>query len=288
MSKQKRPNPVLGILKSNGGKVVLGVITLLLLFSAFSVVKTVPAGHVGVITHFGKVQNEILGEGIHSVLPFRTRIVKLNVRIQKIEADATASSKDLQTVTSKVALNFFLSKEKANVIYQDLGMDYQHTIIQPTIQESIKSATARYNAEQLITSRPKVKEDVYNYIKKRLAKSNIIVTDFSIVDFKFSPKFNEAIEKKQIAEQRALTAKNDLSRIKTEAEQAREKAKGEAEAQLELAKAQAKAQELLRQSVNGEIIQLKAIEKWNGILPVSMGEKGSGGFFDITTVGKKR
>ncbi|OJJ23363.1 membrane protease subunit, stomatin/prohibitin [marine bacterium AO1-C] len=288
MSKSNRANPILEVLKSNGGKVVIGVLTLLLLFSAFSVVKTVPAGHVGVITHFGNVQEEILGEGIHSVLPFRTRIVKLNVRIQKIEAVATASSKDLQTVTSKVALNFYLSKKKANVIYQNLGMDYQHTIIQPTIQESIKSATARYNAEQLITSRPKVKDDVYNYIKKRLAKNNIIVTDFSIVDFKFSPKFNEAIEKKQIAEQRALTAKNDLSRIKTEAEQAREKAKGEAEAQLELAKAQAKAQELLRQSVNGEIIQLKAIEKWNGILPVSMGEKGGGGFFDITTVGKKR
>ena len=288
MSKQKKTNPVIEILKSNGGKVFLGVMTLLILFSAFSVVKTVPAGHVGVITHFGNVQSEILGEGIHSVMPFRTKVVQLNVRVQKIEADATASSKDLQTVTSKVALNFYLSKEKANVIYQKLGMDYQRTIIQPTIQESIKSATARYNAEQLITSRPKVKEDVYNYIKKRLAKNNIIVTDFSIVDFKFSPKFNEAIEKKQIAEQRALTAKNDLSRIKTEAEQAREKAKGEAEAQLELAKAQAKAQELLRQSVNGEIIQLKAIEKWNGILPVSMGEKGSGGFFDITTVGKKR
>lgn len=288
MSKTDKKNLLVTALKSNGGKVAIGITSLFVLFSVFSVVETVPSGYVGVITHFGAVQKGILGEGIHTVMPFRTKIVKLNVRIQKIEADATASSKDLQTVTSKVALNFYLSKEKANIIYQDLGMDYQHTIIQPTIQESIKSATALYNAEQLITLRPKVKEDVFNYIKKRLAKNNIIVTDFSIVDFKFSPNFNDAIEKKQIAEQRALTAKNDLNRIKTEAEQAKAKAKGEADAQLELAKAQAKSQELLRESVNGQIIQLKAIEKWNGVLPVSMGEKGSGGFFDITTVGKKR
>ena len=275
-------------LKSNGLKVGLGVLVLFIIFSLFSVVKTVPTGYVGVVTHFGAVQKQVLGEGIHTVMPFRTKVVNLNVRIQKIEANATASSKDLQTVTSKVALNFYLSKKKANVIYQNLGMDYQHSIIQPTIQESIKSATARYNAEQLITSRPKVKQDVYTYIKKRLAKSNIIVTDFSIVDFKFSPNFNDAIEKKQIAEQRALTAKNDLNRIKTEAEQAKAKAKGEADAQLELAKAQAKAQELLRESVNGQIIQLKAIEKWNGVMPVSMGDKGGGGFFDITAVGKRK
>lgn len=288
MSRSDNQNSVITALKGNGGKVALGVIALFIIFSLFSVVKTVPSGYVGVVTHFGAVQNSILGEGIHTVMPFRTKVVNLNVRIQKIEADATASSKDLQTVTSKVALNFYLSKEKANVIYQELGMDYQHTIIQPTVQESIKSATANYNAEQLITMRPKVKKDVYNYIKKRLAKSNIIVTDFSIVDFKFSPNFNDAIEKKQIAEQRALTAKNDLSRIKTEAEQAQAKAKGEANAKLELAKAQAKAQELLRESINNQLLQLKAIERWNGVMPVSMGGQGSGGFFDITAIGKKR
>ncbi|EAY25163.1 prohibitin family protein [Microscilla marina] len=288
MSKSGKTNAAASALRSNGLKVAVGVLVLFLIFSLFSVVKTVPSGYVGVVTHFGAVQKHILGEGIHTVMPFRTKVVKLNVRIQKMEANATASSKDLQTVTSKVALNFYLSKEKANVIYQDLGMDYQHTIIQPTVQESIKSATARYNAEQLITSRPKVKQDVFTYIKKRLAKSNIIVTDFSIVDFKFSPNFNDAIEKKQIAEQRALTAKNDLNRIKTEAEQAKAKAKGEADAQIEIAKAQARSQELLRESVSDQLIQLKAIEKWNGVMPVSMGEKGSGGFFDITAVGKRR
>ncbi|MEM9981484.1 MAG: prohibitin family protein, partial [Bacteroidota bacterium] len=238
--------------------VVIGsiVIFLAIIFSIKTFV-VVDSGKIGVVTHFGAVQKELLPEGIHAINPFKAEVIQLDVRIQKMEADATASSRDLQPVTSRVALNFYLSKEKANIIFQDLGPDYQKTIIQPIIQESIKSATARYTAEELITKRPQVKEDVYAYIKKRLSRNNIIVTDFSIVDFNFSEEFNSAIELKQIAEQKALTAKNDLARIRTEAEQERVRAQ-----------AQADAQNLLQQSINEELLRLKAIEKWDGKLPV--------------------
>ena len=176
-------------------------------------------GTVGVITHFGAVQDEILPEGLHFITPVKTKVIPIDVRIQLVEDQASASSKDLQIVTSRVALNFYLSKTKANIIFQELGLKYEKTIIAPTIQESVKSTIAKFDAEEVITLRPKVKQMIFEDIKTRLEKNNIIVTEFSIVDFSFSSEFNKAIEEKQIAEQSALRAKNDLERIKTEAEQ---------------------------------------------------------------------
>lgn len=268
-------------------KVAVSCVIILLGFLIMNPVTIVNSGYVGVVTHFGAVQEEILPEGMHLIVPVRTKIVPINVRVQKMEAGAAASSKDLQNVTSKVALNYFLSKERANQIYQELGIDYQQTIIEPTIQESIKSTTAMFTAEELITKRQDVKNTVFDMIKERLAVNNIIVTDFSIIDFNFSPEFNRAIEAKQIAEQRALTAKNDLARIETEAMQAIAKAKGEADAKLAMAKAEAEAQELLSKSITGEVLELRMIEKWNGVMPVSVGE-GNGAYFDVVGMMKKK
>lgn len=237
-------------------------------------------GTVGVITHFGAVQDEILPEGLHFITPVKTKVIPIDVRIQLVEDQASASSKDLQIVTSRVALNFYLSKTKANIIFQELGLKYEKTIIAPTIQESVKSTIAKFDAEEVITLRPKVKQMIFEDIKTRLEKSNIIVTEFSIVDFSFSSEFNKAIEEKQIAEQSTLRAINDLERIKTEAEQVKVKAEGDAMAKIEIAKAEAKSQELLRNTISEQIIQLRAVEKWNGVLPLFVGE-GNGIFLDV-------
>lgn len=252
-----------------------GIIAFFVLLLAFMSITVVSPGTVGVVVRLGAVQSTYLPEGTHFIAPFITSVVQMNTRIQKLEALATASSKDLQNVSCKIALNFQAESVKTPVIYKNLGLDYDNSIIQPTIQESIKSTTARYTAEELITKRPQVKDDVYSYIKKRLAINNIIVTDFSIVDFSFSQEFNRAIESKEVAKQKALTARNDLERIKTEAEQARERAAGEAD-----------AQKLLQQSLDDRLLQLKAIEKWNGVMPVVQGN-GSSAFVDVATLMKK-
>ena len=270
----------------SGKLIVSGVLGIILLMLVSSTVVTVDSGFVGVVTHFGAVQEEILPEGMHFVMPIQTKVEPINVRVQKIEADAKASSKDLQNVTSKVALNYYLDKTQANKIYQELGVNYKTTIIGPTIQESIKSVTAKYTAEELITKRPLVKSDVFKDIKKRLGENNIIVSDFSIVDFNFSQEFNRAIEAKQIAEQRALTAKNDLARIKTEAEQVKAKAIGEADAELARAKAQAEAQKMLSKTLTKDILELKTIEKWDGKTPIAIGD-GASSFLDIAAMKKK-
>jgi regulator of protease activity HflC (stomatin/prohibitin superfamily) len=251
---------------------IAGVFLLVVLFSSYTIVQS---GTVGVVTYFGAVQKIMLPEGIHFTVPFRTNVIPMDARIQKVEADATASSKDLQTVTCKVALNFTLDKNKAYLIYQNLGPGYDRTIIQPTIQESIKQATARYTAEELITKRAMVKDDVYAYIHKRLGANNIIVNDFSIVDFSFSAEFNKAIEAKEVAKQKAITAKNDLERTKAEAEQAIAEARGKAE-----------AQKLVQETLSDKILQMRAIEKWNGVMPIVQGSSG-GAFIDVASIMKK-
>jgi regulator of protease activity HflC (stomatin/prohibitin superfamily) len=283
IQKSSKLNKAINFVKGRNfkkGNIILGSIIVILFYIITDSYHLIQAGTVGVITHFGAVQTEILPEGLHFITPVKTKVVPMDVRIQLVEDEATASSKDLQMVTSRVALNFYLSKQKANIIFQELGLQYETTIIAPTIQESVKSTIAKFNAEEVITLRPKVKKMIFEDIRTRLEKNNIIVTDFSIVDFSFSPEFNKAIEEKQIAEQSALRAKNDLVRIQTEAKQVEAKAGGEAKAQIEIAKAEAQAQELLRKTISEQIIRLRAIEKWDGKLPLYVGN-GEGIFLDI-------
>lgn len=234
----------------------------------------VEPGTVGVVTKFGSVQEEVLQPGLHFKVPIMTKVIPIDTRVQKKEDDATASSKDLQIVRSKVALNYHIDPIKGAIIYSELGPQYPETIVSPAIQESIKSTTSKYTAEQLITQRAEVKEAVTTDLTSRLKRKNIMVTDFSIIDFNFSDEFNNAIEAKQVAEQEAFRAKNDLERIKIEADQEQTKAEGEAQAQLAKARAEAESQQMLRETLTPEVLQLRMIERWDGVLPVYSGGEG--------------
>lgn len=234
---------------------------------------TVEAGHVGVPIHLGAVGDHVLEEGFHFKNPLTTSVAHLDARVQKLSVSATATSSDLQTVTSTIALNYRIDSTKALRLYQDIGVEYRKTIISPLLQEAIKTVTAQYTAEELITSRPEVKAKIFEIIKKNLFQSHIIVTDLSVENFKFSDAYDDAIERKQVAEQLAKQAKNDLTRIQVEAEQKKAQAEGEAAALLARATAEAKALELQRSVLTPELLQLRWIEKWDGKMPsVQSGE----------------
>lgn len=243
--------------------IIWGVAIFVILITMFGSFSLVGAGQRGVLLTVGKVEDKILTEGFNFKLPFIQSVKKLDVKTQKEEVDASAASKDLQTVTAKIALNYHLKPESVNKLWQTVGKDYNERIIAPSIQEALKSATAKYTAEELITKRPNVKEDIKNILTERLQEENIIVDEFSIIDFNFSKSFNDAIEAKVTAEQNALAAKNKLEQIKYEAEQRIVTAKGEAEA----IKIQAEA---IQTQGGAAYVQLKALEKWNGILPTYM------------------
>ena len=223
----------------------------------------VGAGERGVVLNFGAVEGNVLGEGLHFRTPVMQEVVPMDVKVQKSLTNAAASSSDLQEVSSEVALNYHIVQDKANIVYQSIGIHFKERIIDPAVQEVVKAVTAKYSAEELITKRPAVSEAMRANLAERLMVHNMAVDAFSIVGFSFSKIFMEAIESKQTAEQLALKAKRDLDRIKIEAEQT-----------ITAARAEAESLRLQRANISPDLIELRkieanlrAIDKWNGILP---------------------
>ena len=212
---------------------------------------------------FGAVTGKVFDEGLYVRIPFIERVQKMDVRIQKDEVPASAASKDLQIVTSKIALNYHLDPDSVDKIWQEVGRDYNTRIIAPSIQEAVKAESAKFTAEELITKREEVKEKIKANLAVRLLERSIIVDEFNIIDFEFSAAFNTAIEAKVTAEQLKLKADRDLERIKIEADQKIAEARGKAEA----IKIEAQA---LRQ--NPQVVELRWIEKWDGKVPLYWGE----------------
>ena len=249
------------IKKAPIGLIVLGVLFFLMVFTRPWAM--VGAGERGVVLNFGAVQDEVLGEGTQFRNPVMQLIVIMDVKIQKVETDTIAASADLQDVTSTVALNYHIDPDNANIVCQQLGFRFRDRMIDPAILEVVKAVTAEFTAEQLITKRPLVSAQMEEALSIRLKKHNILVDAFSIVAFSFSATFTEAIESKQTAEQLALKASRDLDRIKIEAKQKVTAARAEAES-LRLQKANISSQLIELRKVEAN---MKAIEKWNGILP---------------------
>jgi regulator of protease activity HflC (stomatin/prohibitin superfamily) len=234
----------------------------------------ISAGERGVVKNWGAVQETVLGEGLHFITPIMQTVDIMNVQTEKREAEAVAYSKDLQTVTTKVALNYHANSETVNKLYQKIGKDYVSRIIDPAIQESIKGSTASFTAQELVEQRERVKEDIKTQLLTRLGGNYITVDDFSIVNLDFSDTFEQAIEAKQKSQQDALKAENDLRRVKLEAEQ--RVAQAEAEAKAIQIQAQA-----ITQTGGAEYVNLKAVEKWNGQLPTQMIPNGSLPFINL-------
>lgn len=255
--------------------IVSGVIAVVVLIFGASSVTTVESGNRGVLLQLGEVKSTIFEEGFHFKLPFIQTVQQIEVRVQKEESEQTAASKDLQMVTTKVAVNFSLEPGSVNKLFQEVGMDYKSRVVEPAIAEALKAITAQYTAEELITKRPEVSAQVKDMLANKLTKYYMKLEDINIKEFAFSEEFNKAIESKQTAEQNALKAERDLERIKIEAEQ-----------QITQAKAEAEALKLKKQEVTAELIKLKeievqekAVEKWDGHLPNVTG--GAMPFIDV-------
>jgi prohibitin 2 len=236
------------------------IIALLLIAGSMGIVG---AGQRGVLLRFGAVTGEIKEEGLYFKLPFAEQVALMSTQIQKYSAPASSSSKDLQVVVTEVTLNYQLNANNVGETYRNMRQDYESRVIQPFIQEAVKSTTANFEAEQLITQRPRVKGDLQDLITKRLAPLGIAVVEVSITDFRFTQVFQDSIEAKVRAVQQALEAENALRRVEFEAQQAIVKATAEAKG-LELQKVQITAQLLELRQIE---VQRTAVEKWNGVMP---------------------
>jgi len=246
------------------GGILLVVVFALLVMNPFY---TVAAGERAVVLEFGKPQPAAVSEGLHFRVPIYQSIVKMDIKTQKYEADLTAASKDLQTVSTKIAINYRVNSESVVEVYKTIGLDYSVKVIQPIEQEANKAITAQYTAEELVTRREEVKNKMQELLTERLAPRGIKVEGMSIIDFDFSPSFNAAIELKVTAEQNALAAKNKLEQVKFEADQRIAQATAEAEA----IKIQAQA---IQSQGGANYVQLKWVEKWSGVMPVTLMNTG--------------
>lgn len=253
------------------GWILATAFLLVLLATSFT---TIPVGERGVVLQFGKF-SRVLEPGLHVKAPLGfEEVTKMETRVQKIETQADAATRDLQDVSTTIAVQFQLDPLEIENIYDRFKNDYRVKLIDPAIQEAVKQATAKYNSEELITKRPEVKEAIKNYLSTRLASANILLDNVDIVNFSFSAEFNNAIERKVKAEQQALEQEQITKQEEEKKKQAILRAEAEAE------KTSLEAQALLQ---NAELIEkikaeasLEFAKKWNGQLPATMIIGGDG------------
>jgi regulator of protease activity HflC (stomatin/prohibitin superfamily) len=277
-------------MSSNLAKILAPLV--ILLVAAFAILSSmtviVESGHVGVVRTLGAVQPEALREGFHFKKPFIDKVEQMDIRLTASREQSTAASKDLQTVTTQVTTQFSLNGDMAPQIYQKVGTlpKVAVSLVQPAIQECVKGVTAKFTAEELVTKREFVKQQIQealtnflnNTLREKELLNSINIANLAITDFNFSDEFNRAIEAKVKAEQMALQAKNEKIMRVTQAEAASEERKLAASAEAFSTEVQSKARadaiqresEALQQSP--QIIRLRAIEKWDGTLPRITGQ----------------
>ena len=253
--------------------VFIVMIIIFILIVILNCAQTIPTGFVGIKTRFGKAQDGIIQEGLHFTIPFIERIEKIDCRTKKVESYSEASTKDLQTVSASIAVNYNVNKDSANKLYREIGTDYENIIIAPAILESIKSAMAGYTAEELITKRTEVSNQIQTSLTEKIADRGFTITEFNITNIDFSEQYDLAIENKAVKQQEVVTAQAEL-----------EKQQIQNQKEISIAEKDAKVMELQNSQITESTLKLKELEvqeemiqKWNGVLPNTVvGEDFSG------------
>lgn len=227
------------------GGVVVGLIILFLLFCF----RVVGVGQEGIVTRFGKVSRE-QGSGVLIKAPWPIEhLTKLSIQNQKVQLEASAATHDLQTVTTTVALNYNLTPATVGQVYRQVGTSYLTVVIDPILQETVKSVTSQYDATDLVDQRPAVEAKTLADLQAALTAKGITVDNFSIVNFSFSKEFSDAIEQKQVAAQQVQQAQYKLQ-----------------QAQLN-----AQANQAQVAALTPAVLEQQAIQKWDGVMPKVVG-----------------
>lgn len=246
---------------------------------------TVPAGHVGVVEHFGRVRESTLGPGFHLTRYFE-HVRPVDIRTQRHNYVTEAFSSDIQQVGLTIAVNENVSPEAAYKLYTTVGMNYLENLLEPRLMENVKVVTSKYTAESLIANREHLSSEVLVKMQSDMAQYGIIVTAISIENIDFTDAYEAAIEAKQVAtqekqraktvqEQQTMETQQKAERDKIAAQAAADVAKIEADAEayaiIAKAEAEAEANKKLSESITDKLINYNQILKWNGSLPQFIG-----------------
>ena len=237
--------------------VAVAFVVLLVVLNCFTIVQ---AGHTGVVVTLGKVNDNVLQEGLHFKIPFVQQVIMIDNRITKLEVSTEAFSKDLQTVATTLAINYRVDTSKSYSIYKNIGKDYETVLVTPAVNEVLKATTALYTAEESVTNRSLISEGLVTGLNEKLNEIGLYITDVNIVNYDFSEAYINAIEEKQVAQQKLLKAETEKQTVITNAE-------AEAEALKIKAQAEAEANAIVAASITEALVDYNKIEKWNGELP---------------------
>ena len=250
------------------GAVAVLILALIVLGGSLVVVE---AGQTGVILTFGRVSPVVLQEGIHFKVPFAQSVVMINNRIVKTEVTTEAFSKDLQTVSTVIAVNYHINKSSSAEIYKEVGLGFEDVLVTPAINEVLKAVTANYTAQQLVSSRGEVSLLLDENLNTKLNEYGILVDDLNIINWDFSEEFITAIEAKQVAEQNLIKTRTEQEQAlviaNTEAQKQVIAAQAEADKIKLLADATADSNQTIAQSLSDILIRYETLQKWDGQLP---------------------
>lgn len=257
-----------------GFAILIGIVIIYVISRTFLIVKP---GEKGLIVTLGKLQEDVLGEGTHIIFPLVSEGKVVDVRVQRIDIESNARTKDLQQVNTKVALNWKIDPAKLQDIYRELGTQEEiiTRIINPVFDETVKSSIPSRTLEKLYIEREQVSKEIKDKASKRLIQYGLILTDVSFIWLSPSEQFTKATEERLAAEQKAITMKIVAEQEIKEAEFKVLKAQKESEAIVSKAKGEAEAQKLLQQTLTPELLQKQAIEKWNGQYPTVVGSSST-------------
>jgi regulator of protease activity HflC (stomatin/prohibitin superfamily) len=266
------------------GKIIAAVALLIavLIVIGGSVV-VVEAGQTGVVLTFGRVSPVVLQEGIHLKVPFAQNVIAINNRIVKTEVTTEAFSKDLQTVSTVIAVNYHINKSSSAEIYKQVGLGYEDVLVVPAINEVLKAVTANYTAQQLVSTRGEVSVLLDENLNTKLNEYGIIVDDLNIINWDFTEEYISAIEAKQVAEQNLIKTRTEQEQAlviaNTEAQKQVIAAQAEADKIKLLADATAESNQTITESLTEILLRYQTIQKWDGQLPKVTG--GASTFADI-------
>ena len=247
------------------------ILAVIFLGSSFVVI---PAGHTGVALTFGKVEDVVLQEGLHFKVPFVQKIVVVDNRIVKLDVNTEAFSKDLQTITTVVAVNYHVGKENSQTLYKNVGMAFEEVLITPAVNEVLKAVTAKYTAVELVSSRAEVSMLLDDGLNEKLNAYGIFINELNSINWDFSEEYINAVEAKQVAEQNLIKTRTEQEQAlviaNTEAQKRVIAAEAEANEIKLLAQANAESNRILTESISELLIKYQTVAKWDGKLPTVM------------------
>ncbi len=247
------------------------ILAVIFLGSSFVVI---PAGHTGVALTFGKVEDVVLQEGLHFKVPFVQKIVVVDNRIVKLDVNTEAFSKDLQTITTVVAVNYHVGKENSQTLYKNVGMGFEEVLITPAVNEVLKAVTAKYTAVELVSSRAEVSMLLDEGLNEKMNAYGIFINELNIINWDFSEEYINAVEAKQVAEQNLIKTRTEQEQALVIANTEAQKRVIAAEAQANeikvLADANAESNRIITESISELLIKYQTVAKWDGKLPTVM------------------